>query len=143
MLWLPPPPPTPAPVLVQERLVETRRMLPALGLIAYEAEAGDLDGDGVLDVAVLGKQPHLSLLHGRGDGSFAYEAPELPGGTKMALGDLDGDGDLDLSLGHTVLHQEGGALVVKQELYFSTGTTSEVEFGDVDGDGDLDALLVP
>jgi len=39
--WLHPRPP-PAPVIVQERLVETRRMAPALGLIAPSPGAASI-----------------------------------------------------------------------------------------------------
>ncbi|WP_426241460.1 FG-GAP-like repeat-containing protein [Nocardioides sp. LHG3406-4] len=62
---------------------------------------GDLDGDGVLDLAVVNRTAGtgtISILIGTGDGGFApqvtYSATAIPGWLELA--DLDDDGDLDL-----------------------------------------------
>jgi hypothetical protein len=62
---------------------------------------GDLDGDGRLDAVILHVGDGVSVLLGRGDGTFA-PSRAVPSGIPsssqyaLALGDLDGDGRLDL-----------------------------------------------
>ena len=72
--------------------------------------SGDIDADGHQDLVVYSRvfsQPGLSILFGRGDGSFEpalrIDLPAYPNG--LALGDIDGDGDLDRSRCHT--HEHG------------------------------------
>jgi uncharacterized protein (TIGR03437 family) len=61
-----------------------------------DVAAGDLDGDGKLDiVAASGNQAYL--LRGNGDGTFqAATSMQVRGAWFVALTDLDGDGKLDL-----------------------------------------------
>lgn len=67
--------------------------------------AGDLNGDGFVDLVVAnGDVPGtVSILAGNGDGTF--QAPvnldSDPFPTLLALGDPDGDGDLDLLVGNS------------------------------------------
>lgn len=59
--------------------------------------AGDLNGDGHLDLVISG-DPELSILHLDGEGNL-IGTREVPGGEQpidFALADLDQDGDLDI-----------------------------------------------
>ncbi|MFF3460660.1 FG-GAP repeat domain-containing protein [Streptomyces sp. NPDC002730] len=61
--------------------------------------AGDLDGDGNLDLVTANQDPDtVSVLPGNGDGTFAAKIDFATGSGphSVAVSDLDGDGDLDL-----------------------------------------------
>ncbi|RKY17477.1 MAG: hypothetical protein DRQ55_15685 [Planctomycetota bacterium] len=65
----------------------------AVGSGPLSVAVGDVDADGVLDLAVSGDGPVVSVLLGQGDGSFS-EAQGYsvgPGRSFVAMGDLDGD----------------------------------------------------
>lgn len=81
--------------------------------------AGDLDGDGLGDIAYLEERAATQLVlvrFGRGDGDFGPELPivELAGVERLEVDDVDGDGDADLralGAGEWVLTNDGtGAL---------------------------------
>jgi len=64
------------------------------------AVTADFDGDGILDLAVGNMDPTVTLLHGRGDGTF--DPPVAFGvdgqATSLAAGDFTGDGKIDLAV---------------------------------------------
>jgi hypothetical protein len=121
---------------------------------------GDIDGDGLVDLAVSDSTDQsVALLFGTGEGSFAPAVP-LPGGSvprAVALGDLDGDADLDLAVcnygyndaqgwhdfGMTMLWNEGGRVFSSSFVPLAAGLVqpSDIALGDLDGDLDLDAVL--
>ena len=61
-----------------------------------DAEIADVDGDGHLDVLVMGGL-ELSLLRGLGDGSLASAVTAGSSAKAIEVADLDGDGVLDLA----------------------------------------------
>ena len=81
---------------------QTSSRLVAPGLTAYGVAAGDLDGDGNVDLLFSGDDVAHRLLINDGSGLFrdaaadALPAMDEPDGRIPALGDLDADGSLDI-----------------------------------------------
>lgn len=120
--------------------------------------AGDLDGDGDLDIVCTPNNASVNLVYvWLNNGSGVYSsAPDVatagnPG--SVTLADADGDGDLDMLAVSTLVYTGGGS-VVSVRLNNGAGVFSGSQevaagsslnglaVGDVDGDGDLD-LVVP
>ena len=127
-------------VLVDTGLRETR-----------VAAAGDLNGDGVLDLALFSNGEGRMLL-GAGDGTFEASSPllELPSFSRTGrarIVDLDADGNLDIlcvSSQRRVTWLEGdgtGSLLPRTLDAAGATVQGEAYSADVDGDGDLDVLV--
>jgi len=120
-----------------------------------DVRAGDLDGDGRLDlaVAVFGySRGEVLWLRNRGDGTFARRRLlSAPGAIHVPIRDLDGDGDLDIA---AIVSQEDESLwgfenlgagrfarrLVWRTANFDLGSAGLVA-ADLDGDGDDDLVL--
>lgn len=115
---------------------------------------GDLDGDGVEDLAVPNwAEDTVSVLFGNGDGSFE-PGPVLDSGLfpeDVTIADLDGDlaADIvtldsfgsDTADGLLVVHPgNGDGTFADIELYEVGSSPSVVEVADLNGDGALDVL---
>ena len=120
-----------------------------------DAQVGDLDGDGDMDmaVAVFGyRRGRVFWLENHGELRFEeHELLYAPGTIHVPLDDCDGDGDLDIV---TVVSQESEEVIAfendgkgnftRRRLWW----TSNYDIGsaglvktDLDGDGDMDYLL--
>lgn len=113
--------------------------------------AGDLDGDGDLDVLTTGRLRRLVAVHENlGDGRFPERS--LSGHAinhqVIDLGDIDGDGDLDAATSHggassanvLVFRNDGTGLFTQSHLAAGGGAFAKLR--DLDGDGVLDLLWV-
>ncbi len=120
--------------------------------LSMDAKAGDVDGDGDLDLVVTMEWAPVQLLLNDGAGRFTADPSRVPQTThdheETALADLDGDGDLDMA----IVSEDDRA----SELWLNDGTgrftaaafkAAEGGIGngviavDVDADGDLDLVL--
>ncbi|MEM6782749.1 MAG: VCBS repeat-containing protein [Bacteroidota bacterium] len=119
---------------------------------APDLDAGDLNGDGFLNVVVAPRQGNPDvLLYNVGSGKFDPVAPDMIDGPRLdgagaSFSDYDGDGDLDvlfLGLDGNRLYRNLGGTFVRAE-----GATVEAQrgnisasWGDYDADGDLDLYI--
>ncbi len=128
------------------------------GDLASGIAAGDLDGDGRLDLAVgvevsNGGHPLVAIFLGNGDGTFKTPR-SFPGGYYPAFADMNRDGKLDLLVtgvcgnphctkdGVSVLLGNGDGSFQPPQVYSSGGEVADfVATGDVNRDGKTDAFV--
>ncbi len=125
-----------------------------------DVEAGDVDGDGIVDLVFVARlESRNTLLLNDGAGGFTDETAtrwdeSLNIAREVEVGDVDGDGDLDVvvlrgdpnlnSPGMNALFlNESGRLVedLGSTLRDWVGTVSDGDLADYDADGDLDLVV--
>lgn len=117
--------------------------------------AGDLDGDGDVDLVVVSQGDDLANnvidLYINNNGTFTRRTTIGGSGpTKVVLADLDGDGDLDLALSNYWMHPTGSMSVLFNNGAGTFGPETQYPVGfrpnglaavDLDGDGDRDLAV--
>jgi Ca2+-binding RTX toxin-like protein len=118
-------------------------------------DAGDIYGDGDIDIVAPTNAGDIRILRNNGNGTFAAPvtvsfSSTIFSASSVALGDYDGDGDLDAAatVGFGVetvaILTNDGAGNFAATASFATNSnsgSSDVEAADVDADGDLDLLV--
>jgi len=120
------------------------------GTLSKSVTAGDLNGDGKLDLALVNQTDNtVSILLGNGDGSFQPKVDYATGSTPSSVSatDLNGDGMIDLvvvnSGGNTVsvLLGNGDGTFQTQTTFATPASPFFVTTGDFNGDGKFDLAV--
>ena len=115
----------------------------------YALGAGDMNGDGILDLVVGTTGSRMLVLKGNGDGTFTQTANIAGGGYgwKLTLGDVNNDGKLDVAQANgsnnsgSIVLGNGDGTLQAATIYGFGGTMVGSALGDLDGDGYLDWVL--
>lgn len=126
------------------------------GILRGSISSADIDGDGDLDIFMIGQDPRFRLaaffLINDGSGNFTQNSDIMVEGamfSRSKFGDVDGDSDPDL----VIAGVGSGGNICKLYLNDGTGQFTEsgnefvgvkypgLAFGDIEGDGDLDLMV--
>jgi hypothetical protein len=123
-----------------------------VGAAPAAVAAGDFNGDGKLDIAVLlgSSNTVVGILLGNGDGTFKPVITTMagPGGNGMAIGDFNGDGKLDVAIADfltsnvDVMIGKGDGTFNAPASYATGNSPRMVAIADYNGDGKLDLATV-
>jgi RHS repeat-associated protein len=135
----------------------------ATGSSPFSFSLGDIDGDGLTDIAIsyASNPGTISILRNQSTGpgvvsfstrvDFAIITNITSNFASIAMGDIDGDAKVDLVIPNpgnnnvSILRNTSvpGSISFASSLEFVTGTTpNSVSIGDFDGDAKLDLVLV-
>lgn len=133
-------------------IVWTEQIIRNYAMGARSCDAGDLNGDGHVDVIGTGFGGLFSVFYNDGQMPINWTEQQLSstfdGGHSAHVADVDGDGRLDVLGAASQLHDlvwwrnMGGDPVVWEEHVIDTGFIEAltVRTADIDADGDLDVL---
>lgn len=114
------------------------------GSYANDTKAGDFDGDGSLDLAVVGSNSTLTILRNNGDGTFAAPVTYVAGvgSHSINVGDFNNDGKLDVvtmnSTTTSLFLGNGDGTLQAHSDTFIPGNSTNTVVGDFNNDGSLD-----
>ena len=122
----------------------------AMGLVPTSIALGDINGDGIPDLAVANYySTNVSILIGHADGTFTpgTTVTSTGSGVAVALADFNGDGKLDLAVcdrtsGNVVIFSGNGNGTFTRIGSFTSGISlSGMAFADLNRDGKLDLVI--
>ncbi len=109
----------------------------SLGPLTALLDAGDLDGDDDVDLAV-GLSPGQIATNDGSGGFTATPFSDDSNPQNLEIVDLDGDGDQDIAYGFRVHLNDGSGVFTLHEGTYPGSFAAECVFADFDGDGDQD-----
>ncbi len=123
------------------RFTASGQVFPASQL--HDIAAGDVDGDGKLDLVVSGTPQGTTIWLNDGGGHFTVGQNVSSNVGALQLADVDGDGDLDLLLGSTgtrVWINDGHGRFADSGQVLGSLPSRSLAVGDLDGDGYVDLV---